>query len=158
MCYLQSSGRWSRVSLIWAEAGDALWAWELPGRAVKAERLSDHCYFFTGRYSTTDRSGCNDLKKENGFKSLLRSDSLDPSALFPGDLEGKVKWLDNYQKVKQLRDALVWLPVWERDKRAFVPEVRLFGMMCADVRSSHPTVRLCRLMSKEQTGFLPSRV
>lgn len=47
------------------------------------------------------------------------------SALFPGDLEGKVKWLDNYQKVKQLRDALVWLPVWERDKRAFVPEVCL---------------------------------
>ncbi|CAN9499161.1 unnamed protein product [Ophioblennius macclurei] len=38
------------------------------------------------------------------------------------DLEGKVKWLDNYQKVKQLRDALVWLPVWERDKRAFIPE------------------------------------
>ncbi|XP_056273112.1 pleckstrin homology domain-containing family G member 7 isoform X2 [Pseudoliparis swirei] len=38
------------------------------------------------------------------------------------DLEGKVKWLDNYQKVKQLRDAVVWLPVWERDKRAFVPE------------------------------------
>ncbi|XP_034392034.1 pleckstrin homology domain-containing family G member 7 isoform X2 [Cyclopterus lumpus] len=38
------------------------------------------------------------------------------------DLEGKVKWLDNYQKVKQLRDAVVWLPVWERDKRAFIPE------------------------------------
>ncbi|XP_068169291.1 pleckstrin homology domain-containing family G member 7 [Antennarius striatus] len=38
------------------------------------------------------------------------------------DLEGKVKWLDNYQKVKQLRDALVWLPLWERDKRAFIPE------------------------------------
>ncbi|KAM9808330.1 pleckstrin homology domain-containing family G member 7 [Neosynchiropus ocellatus] len=38
------------------------------------------------------------------------------------DLEGKVKWLENYQMVKQLRDALVWLPVWERDKRAFVPE------------------------------------
>ncbi|KAM6937842.1 pleckstrin homology domain-containing family G member 7 [Xenentodon cancila] len=37
-------------------------------------------------------------------------------------LEGKVKWLDNYQKVKRLRDALVWLPVWERDKRAFIPE------------------------------------
>ncbi|KAM8861320.1 pleckstrin homology domain-containing family G member 7 [Synchiropus picturatus] len=38
------------------------------------------------------------------------------------DLEGKVKWLENYQMVKQLRDALVWLPVWERDKRAFFPE------------------------------------
>uniref|UniRef100_A0A3P8V4L5 Pleckstrin homology domain containing, family G (with RhoGef domain) member 7 n=1 Tax=Cynoglossus semilaevis TaxID=244447 RepID=A0A3P8V4L5_CYNSE len=38
------------------------------------------------------------------------------------DLEGKVKWLENYQKVKRLRDALVWLPVWERDKRSFIPE------------------------------------
>ncbi|XP_060779749.1 pleckstrin homology domain-containing family G member 7 isoform X2 [Neoarius graeffei] len=38
------------------------------------------------------------------------------------DLEGKVKWLDNYQKVKQLKEALVWLPVWERDKRAQFPE------------------------------------
>lgn len=34
-----------------------------------------------------------------------------------------MKWLDNYQKVKQLKEALVWLPVWERDKRAHVPEV-----------------------------------
>lgn len=51
--------------------------------------------------------------------------SFFPTTLCPGDLEGKVKWLDNYQKVKQLRDALVWLPVWERDKRAFVPEVCL---------------------------------
>uniref|UniRef100_W5LMA0 Pleckstrin homology domain containing, family G (with RhoGef domain) member 7 n=1 Tax=Astyanax mexicanus TaxID=7994 RepID=W5LMA0_ASTMX len=38
------------------------------------------------------------------------------------DLEGKVKWLDNYQKVKQLKEALVWLPVWEIDKKAHVPE------------------------------------
>uniref|UniRef100_A0A8C6PWM6 Pleckstrin homology and RhoGEF domain containing G7 n=1 Tax=Nothobranchius furzeri TaxID=105023 RepID=A0A8C6PWM6_NOTFU len=38
------------------------------------------------------------------------------------DLEGKVKWLDNYRKVKQLRDALVWIPVWERDKRTLIPE------------------------------------
>ncbi|KAG7333311.1 hypothetical protein KOW79_003446 [Hemibagrus wyckioides] len=38
------------------------------------------------------------------------------------DLEGKVKWLDNYQKVNQLKEALVWLPVWEREKRAHVPE------------------------------------
>ncbi|XP_066541016.1 pleckstrin homology domain-containing family G member 7 [Hoplias malabaricus] len=38
------------------------------------------------------------------------------------DLEGKVKWLDNYQKVKLLKEALVWLPVWERDKRTQIPE------------------------------------
>lgn len=48
-----------------------------------------------------------------------------------------MKWLDNYQKVKELRDALVWLPVWERNKRAFVPEVCLLiyvsVCMCAYV-------------------------
>ncbi|KAI5628936.1 pleckstrin-likey domain-containing family G member 7 isoform X2 [Silurus asotus] len=41
------------------------------------------------------------------------------------DLEGKVKWLDNYQKVKQLKEVLVWLPVWEADKKAHVPEVNI---------------------------------
>ncbi|XP_064174670.1 pleckstrin homology domain-containing family G member 7 isoform X1 [Anguilla rostrata] len=38
------------------------------------------------------------------------------------ELEGKVKWLDNYQKVKRLKESLVWEPVWERTRRAFVPE------------------------------------
>ncbi|KAJ8374034.1 hypothetical protein SKAU_G00046140 [Synaphobranchus kaupii] len=38
------------------------------------------------------------------------------------ELEGKVKWLDNHQKVKRVKESLVWEPVWERDRRAFVPE------------------------------------
>ncbi|XP_061085209.1 pleckstrin homology domain-containing family G member 7 isoform X2 [Conger conger] len=38
------------------------------------------------------------------------------------DLEGKVKWMDNYQKVKRLKESLVWEQVWERDRRTFVPE------------------------------------
>uniref|UniRef100_A0A1A7X2J7 Pleckstrin homology domain containing, family G (With RhoGef domain) member 7 n=1 Tax=Iconisemion striatum TaxID=60296 RepID=A0A1A7X2J7_9TELE len=50
---------------------------------------------------------------------LLTAEQVDVSIC---DLEGKVKWLDNYRKVKQLRDALVWIPVWERDKRALFPE------------------------------------
>jgi len=49
-----------------------------------------------------------------------------------------VKWLDNYQQVKQLRDALVWLPLWERDKRAFVPEV----CMCARLPRRRGSERL----------------
>lgn len=75
------------------------------------------------------------FESEDLFLSLMTFSLL--SSLFTGDLEGKVKWLDNYQKVKQLRDALVWLPVWERDKRAFIPEVcpvfvyiLLFGCVC----------------------------
>uniref|UniRef100_A0A8C3LND3 Pleckstrin homology and RhoGEF domain containing G7 n=1 Tax=Chrysolophus pictus TaxID=9089 RepID=A0A8C3LND3_CHRPC len=38
------------------------------------------------------------------------------------DLEGKVKWLDNFQKFRQLHEVIIWPEVWDRDKRFFVPE------------------------------------
>ncbi|XP_051889863.1 pleckstrin homology domain-containing family G member 7 isoform X2 [Pristis pectinata] len=38
------------------------------------------------------------------------------------DLEGKVKWLERIQKFQQLQEIIVWPPVWERNKKAFVPE------------------------------------
>ncbi|XP_077195150.1 pleckstrin homology domain-containing family G member 7 [Paroedura picta] len=38
------------------------------------------------------------------------------------DLEGKVKWLDNFQKFKQLQEIIIWPPLWDQDKRCFVPE------------------------------------
>ncbi|XP_054974401.1 pleckstrin homology domain-containing family G member 7 [Sorex araneus] len=38
------------------------------------------------------------------------------------DLEGKVKWLDNFQKCRHLQEIIVWPPLWERDKRFFIPE------------------------------------
>nr|XP_056701697.1 pleckstrin homology domain-containing family G member 7 [Euleptes europaea] len=38
------------------------------------------------------------------------------------DLEGKVKWLDNFQKFKQLQEIIIWPPLWDQDKRFFVPE------------------------------------
>jgi len=43
-----------------------------------------------------------------------------------GDLEGKVKWLDNFQKFRQLQEVIVWPQIWDRDKRFFVPEVSIF--------------------------------
>uniref|UniRef100_A0A3Q3LGW0 Pleckstrin homology domain containing, family G (with RhoGef domain) member 7 n=1 Tax=Mastacembelus armatus TaxID=205130 RepID=A0A3Q3LGW0_9TELE len=60
---------------------------------------------------------CETEDERRGLQAI--ADQVDTSIC---DLEGKVKWLDNYQKVKQLRDALVWLPVWERHKRTFIPE------------------------------------
>uniref|UniRef100_A0A669PRP5 Pleckstrin homology and RhoGEF domain containing G7 n=1 Tax=Phasianus colchicus TaxID=9054 RepID=A0A669PRP5_PHACC len=43
------------------------------------------------------------------------------------DLEGKVKWLDNFQKFRQLHEVIIWPEVWDRDKRFFVPGVsRIF--------------------------------
>lgn len=41
-----------------------------------------------------------------------------------GDLEGKVKWLDNFQKFRHLQEIIVWPPLWDRDKRFFIPEVQ----------------------------------
>ncbi|NWW41734.1 PKHG7 protein, partial [Panurus biarmicus] len=38
------------------------------------------------------------------------------------DLEGKVKWLDNFQKFRQLQEVIIWPQIWDRDKRFFVPE------------------------------------
>ncbi|KAF7248499.1 Pleckstrin-likey domain-containing family G member 7, partial [Varanus komodoensis] len=38
------------------------------------------------------------------------------------DLEGKVKWLDNFQKFKQLQEIIIWPSLWDQDKRFFVPE------------------------------------
>ncbi|XP_054024014.1 pleckstrin homology domain-containing family G member 7 [Dryobates pubescens] len=38
------------------------------------------------------------------------------------DLEGKVKWLDNFQKLRQLQEVIIWPQLWDRDKRFFVPE------------------------------------
>ncbi|XP_072551238.1 pleckstrin homology domain-containing family G member 7 isoform X2 [Salminus brasiliensis] len=63
-----------------------------------------------------ERRSCGE-EEEGGLKSVVE---LVDRALH--DLEGEVKWLDNYQKVNQLKEALVWLPVWEIDKKAHVPE------------------------------------
>ncbi|XP_013911958.1 PREDICTED: pleckstrin homology domain-containing family G member 7 isoform X1 [Thamnophis sirtalis] len=38
------------------------------------------------------------------------------------DLEGKVKWLDNFQKFKQLQEIIIWPSLWDQEKRHFVPE------------------------------------
>ncbi|XP_048784938.1 pleckstrin homology domain-containing family G member 7 [Lagopus muta] len=38
------------------------------------------------------------------------------------DLEGKVKWLDNFQKFRQLHEVIIWPEVWDHYKRFFVPE------------------------------------
>lgn len=72
------------------------------------------------RYPLLLRNIAKRCQKDDETRGLqLIAEQVDTSIC---DLEGKVKWLDNYQKVKQLRDALVWLPVWERDKRTFIPE------------------------------------
>ncbi|XP_032866063.1 pleckstrin homology domain-containing family G member 7 [Tyto alba] len=44
------------------------------------------------------------------------------------DLEGKVKWLDNFQKFRQLQEVIIWPQVWDRDKRFFVPECLKQGL------------------------------
>uniref|UniRef100_A0A3B3BYE6 Pleckstrin homology domain containing, family G (with RhoGef domain) member 7 n=1 Tax=Oryzias melastigma TaxID=30732 RepID=A0A3B3BYE6_ORYME len=85
------------------------------------------------RYSLLLRNVAKRCQQEEESRGLqVIAEQVDTSI----DLEGKVKWLDNYQKVKRLRDALVWTPVWERDKRAFIPE-HLLKTVTADNLISH---------------------
>ncbi|NXI39453.1 PKHG7 protein, partial [Galbula dea] len=57
-------------------------------------------------------------KTEKGFIHSLK-EKVEKSIR---DLEGKVKWLDNFQKFRQLQEVIIWPQVWDRDKRFFVPE------------------------------------
>uniref|UniRef100_A0A3P9LHU4 Pleckstrin homology domain containing, family G (with RhoGef domain) member 7 n=1 Tax=Oryzias latipes TaxID=8090 RepID=A0A3P9LHU4_ORYLA len=77
---------------------------------------------------------CQEEEERRGMQVI--AEQVDTSIC---DLEGKVKWLHNFQKVKLLRDALVWTPVWERDKRAFIPETlkHLLKTVTADNLISH---------------------
>ncbi|KAF6735637.1 Pleckstrin homology domain-containing family G member 7 [Oryzias melastigma] len=89
------------------------------------------------RYSLLLRNVAKRCQQEEESRGLqVIAEQVDTSIC---DLEGKVKWLDNYQKVKRLRDALVWTPVWERDKRAFIPETlkHLLKTVTADNLISH---------------------
>ncbi|KAK2534932.1 Plekhg7 [Columba guinea] len=54
------------------------------------------------------------------------------------DLEGKVKWLDNFQKFKQLQEVIIWPQVWDRDRRFFVPEDLLVHSMLIVVFDNTP--------------------
>ncbi|XP_062989874.1 pleckstrin homology domain-containing family G member 7 [Elgaria multicarinata webbii] len=58
---------------------------------------------------------------EAGEKAVIGSlkDKVEKSIR---DLEGKVKWLDNFQKFKQLQEIIIWPTLWDQDKRFFVPE------------------------------------
>ncbi|KAK2493479.1 hypothetical protein MC885_001255, partial [Smutsia gigantea] len=60
------------------------------------------------------------LIKESGGALWLQGTIW--ASILEGDLEGKVKWLDNFQKCRQLQEIIVWPPLWDRDKRFFIPE------------------------------------
>ncbi|XP_032895319.1 pleckstrin homology domain-containing family G member 7 [Amblyraja radiata] len=72
------------------------------------------------RYPLLLRSLCNRCT-EAGMKQEIEAimERVDNSIC---DLDGKVKWLERIQKFQQLQEIIVWPPVWERNKKAFVPE------------------------------------
>ncbi|XP_055663680.1 pleckstrin homology domain-containing family G member 7 [Falco peregrinus] len=55
---------------------------------------------------------------EKGFIQSLRR----WKSQYVRDLEGKVKWLDNFQKFRQLQEIIIWPLIWDRDKRFFCPK------------------------------------
>jgi len=40
-----------------------------------------------------------------------------------GNLEAKILWLKNYERVQEIQRQIVWRPITELEPRAFIPEV-----------------------------------
>ncbi|XP_067861415.1 pleckstrin homology domain-containing family G member 7 isoform X2 [Heptranchias perlo] len=58
-----------------------------------------------------------DAAEKQGIQAIIKQ--VDNSIC---DLEGKVMWLERFQKFQQLQEIIVWPPIWERNKKSFVPE------------------------------------
>ena len=43
---------------------------------------------------------------------------------FTENLEAKMKWLKNFERVQQIQQQIIWQPITELEPRAFIPEVR----------------------------------
>lgn len=84
--------------------------------------LNEHKIWFDSRGSFSKWLLCI-LVKIYAVMSPEFTNILNVSCL-SGDLEGKVKWLDNFQKFRHLQEIIVWPPLWDRDKRFFIPEVQ----------------------------------
>jgi len=41
-----------------------------------------------------------------------------------GNLEAKILWLKNYERVQEIQQQIVWRPITELEPRAFIPEVQ----------------------------------
>lgn len=42
------------------------------------------------------------------------------------NLEAKILWLKNYERVQEIQQQIVWLPVTELEPRAYIPDVNYF--------------------------------
>ena len=49
--------------------------------------------------------------------------SLISFCIFAENLEAKMKWLKNYERVQEIQQQIFWQPITELDPRAFIPEV-----------------------------------
>jgi len=39
------------------------------------------------------------------------------------NLESKMKWLKNFERLQELQQQIIWRPITEMEPRAFIPEV-----------------------------------
>jgi len=41
------------------------------------------------------------------------------------NLEAKMMWLKNFERIQEIQQQVIWQPITETEPRAFIPEVRL---------------------------------
>jgi len=45
------------------------------------------------------------------------------------NLESKMKWLKNFERLQELQQQIIWRPITELEPRSFIPEVRTVSIV-----------------------------
>jgi len=59
------------------------------------------------------------------YSRFKRSLLSNVQILYIGNLEAKILWLKNYERVQEIQQQIFWRPITDVEPRAFIPEVAL---------------------------------
>ncbi|XP_038666904.1 pleckstrin homology domain-containing family G member 7 isoform X2 [Scyliorhinus canicula] len=113
---IQSSWKLSSLAAVlskWCEQNELCKRLHLSDLLVSPlQRLTKYPLLLRGLWKRS-----NDTAEKQSVQAIIKQ--VDNSIC---DLEGKVKWLESFQKFQQIQEMIVWPPIWERNKKVFLPE------------------------------------
>ncbi|XP_072327962.1 pleckstrin homology domain-containing family G member 7 isoform X2 [Scyliorhinus torazame] len=113
---IQSSWKLSSLAAVlskWCEQNELCKRLHLSDLLVSPlQRLTKYPLLLRGIWKRS-----NDAAEKQSVQAIIKQ--VDNSIC---DLEGKVKWLESFQKFQQIQEMIVWPPIWERNKKVFLPE------------------------------------
>jgi len=62
------------------------------------------------------------------------------SVLLEENLEAKMMWLKNFERIQEIQQQVIWQPITETEPRAFIPEVYVLISAVHKVRITNTNV------------------